>query len=127
MCAQRSNGLDTLRATAILLVLMYDYMCFVSREATFGWGGAVARVGVDLFFVRSGYLIGNQVFAGMVNGKNISLQRDLQNSKLSQPESSRALLFQAPGMGWRNTARYGMAFSLFCPWHSLAGRCELVL
>lgn len=73
MPTSRSHGLDTLRAIAILLVLMYHYMCFVSREATFGWGSTVGWVGVDLFFVLSGYLIGNQVFAGMVNGKNISL------------------------------------------------------
>ncbi len=69
----RSNGLDTLRAIAILLVLMYHYMCFVSHQATFGWGSEVGWVGVDLFFVLSGYLIGNQVFAGMVKGNSISL------------------------------------------------------
>ena len=53
--------------------------------------------------------------------------RDLQNSKLPELESSLALFFQALGMGWRNAARYGIDFSLFCPWQCLAGCCGLVL
>ncbi len=69
----RSNGLDTLRALALLLVLMYHYMVFVSHEDTFGWISVVGWVGVDLFFVLSGYLIGNQVFAGVVGQQRLSL------------------------------------------------------
>ncbi len=69
----RSNGLDTLRALALLLVLMYHYMVFVSHEETFGWLSVVGWVGVDLFFVLSGYLIGNQIFAGMVRREKLSL------------------------------------------------------
>ncbi len=69
----RSNGLDTLRALALSLVLMYHYMVFVSHEETFGWVSVVGWVGVDLFFVLSGYLIGNQIFSGMVQRKSISL------------------------------------------------------
>lgn len=57
----RLNGLDTLRALAITLVFMYHYMVFVSHEPTFGWLSVVGWVGVDLFFVLSGYLIANQL------------------------------------------------------------------
>jgi peptidoglycan/LPS O-acetylase OafA/YrhL len=59
--AARNNGLDTLRALAITLVFMYHYMVFVSHEPTFGWLSVVGWVGVDLFFVLSGYLIANQL------------------------------------------------------------------
>jgi peptidoglycan/LPS O-acetylase OafA/YrhL len=52
---------------------MYHYMVFVSGEPTFGWLSTVGWVGVDLFFVLSGYLIGNQVFGGMVRQKQLSL------------------------------------------------------
>jgi len=71
---RRTAGLDTLRAIAIVLVFMYHYMVFVSREPTFGWASVVGWVGVDLFFVLSGYLIGNQVFAGMARGEQLSLK-----------------------------------------------------
>ncbi len=69
----RSNGLDTLRAVAILLVFCYHYMVFVSGEPTFGWLSTGGWVGVDLFLVLSGYLIGNQVFAARQRGRSISL------------------------------------------------------
>jgi len=71
---RRNDGLDTLRALAIILVFMYHYMCFVSHEPTFGWGSTVGWVGVDLFFVLSGYLIGNQLFSGLAAGKPPSLR-----------------------------------------------------
>ncbi len=52
-------GLDTLRATAILLVMMFHLSWLVpesiGKVAHFGW------MGVDLFFVLSGYLIGSQL------------------------------------------------------------------
>lgn len=74
MPSHRANGLDTLRALAIALVFMYHYMVFVSREPTFGWASEVGWVGVDLFFVLSGYLIGNQLFAGLARGETLSLK-----------------------------------------------------
>lgn len=70
----RANGLDTLRAIAIAVVFMYHYMVFVSREPTFGWASELGWVGVDLFFVLSGYLIGNQLFAGIARGEALSLK-----------------------------------------------------
>jgi peptidoglycan/LPS O-acetylase OafA/YrhL len=69
----RANGLDTLRALAISLVFAYHYMVFVSREQTFGWFSVVGWVGVDLFFVLSGYLIANLLFAGIAGGGRLSL------------------------------------------------------
>lgn len=75
MHPHRSNGLDNLRALAIALVFMYHYMVFVSGEPTFGWASSVGWVGVDLFFVLSGYLIGNQLFSGFVARRELSLSR----------------------------------------------------
>lgn len=75
MHLHRSNGLDNLRALAIALVFVYHYMVFVSGEPTFGWASSVGWVGVDLFFVLSGYLIGNQLFAGLVARRELSLSR----------------------------------------------------
>ncbi|PTL78893.1 acyltransferase [Vitiosangium sp. GDMCC 1.1324] len=71
---KRFDGLDTLRAVAILLVFAYHYMVFVSGTPTFGWVSTVGWTGVDLFFVLSGYLIGNQLFAGIAKGKALSLR-----------------------------------------------------
>jgi peptidoglycan/LPS O-acetylase OafA/YrhL len=72
--AKRNNGLDTLRVAAILLVFAYHYMVFVSGEPTFGWVSTAGWAGVDLFFVLSGYLIGNQLFAGISRGQTLSLK-----------------------------------------------------
>ncbi|WP_239470776.1 acyltransferase family protein [Archangium violaceum] len=71
---KRFDGLDTLRAVAILLVFAYHYRVFVSGTPTFGWASTVGWTGVDLFFVLSGYLIGNQLFAGIAKGKTLSLK-----------------------------------------------------
>jgi peptidoglycan/LPS O-acetylase OafA/YrhL len=56
-----SHGLDTLRALAISLVLLFHYRAFLhpawmDNFFAYGW------VGVDLFFVLSGFLISNQLF-----------------------------------------------------------------
>ena len=55
----RNPGLDTLRACAITLVFMTHYDSFVSQQPVFGWIGEIGWMGVDLFFVLSGYLIVN--------------------------------------------------------------------
>lgn len=62
---RRLHGLDTLRSCAILLVLMYHYKVVVSRANTFGIFSQIGWAGVDLFFVLSGYLIANQIFAAL--------------------------------------------------------------
>jgi peptidoglycan/LPS O-acetylase OafA/YrhL len=70
----RLNGLDTLRAFAIIIVLLYHYMVVVSKENTFGYATQIGWMGVDLFFVLSGYLIGNQVLSAITQRENFSLK-----------------------------------------------------
>jgi peptidoglycan/LPS O-acetylase OafA/YrhL len=70
----RLKGLDTLRALAILLVLMSHYNGFVAHGSIFGFIGEVGWAGVDLFFVLSGYLIGNQLLAPAARGEALSLK-----------------------------------------------------
>lgn len=70
----RLAGLDTLRALAIALVLMSHYQGFVSHAPTFGFMGTISWAGVDLFFVLSGYLIGNQLLAPAARGDNLDLK-----------------------------------------------------
>jgi len=72
--ATRVGGLDTLRAAAIVLVLMTHYNGFVSHQQTFGVIGSIGWAGVDLFFVLSGYLIGNQIATPIANGQPWSLK-----------------------------------------------------
>jgi peptidoglycan/LPS O-acetylase OafA/YrhL len=71
--SSRINGLDTLRAIAIVLVLMYHYS-LVSLHPTFGIFSNIGWTGVDLFFVLSGYLIGNQILAAIAQKKQFSIK-----------------------------------------------------
>jgi peptidoglycan/LPS O-acetylase OafA/YrhL len=71
--ASRIHGLDTLRALAVTLVVLHHYVLFVSDAPTFGWVGEIGWAGVDLFFALSGYLIGNQIFKGVLGGHGFSL------------------------------------------------------
>jgi len=73
MDVKRLNGLDSLRALAIILVLMTHYRLF-SKEYTFGFLTAIGWTGVDLFFVLSGYLIGNQIFASLAHNRELSFK-----------------------------------------------------
>jgi len=67
----RLFGLDTLRALAILVVMFYHLTIFGELPARllpvtyFGW------MGVDLFFVLSGFLIGQQALKPYVNGQRL--------------------------------------------------------
>ncbi|HJV03196.1 MAG TPA: acyltransferase [Burkholderiaceae bacterium] len=72
--ARRIDGLDTLRACAIVLVLMSHYAVVVSHKSTFGFLTDMGWMGVDLFFVLSGYLIGNQILSPLARGASFSLK-----------------------------------------------------
>ncbi len=70
---ERQPGLDFLRALAIVIVVVYHVGLFgfvlPGRVDRFGW------VGVDLFFVLSGYLIGGQLLAPLARKETINLAR----------------------------------------------------
>src|SRR5207248_9626135 len=67
---ERQPGLDLLRALASVVVVIYHagIMGFPlpGRVHRFGW------LGVDLFFVLSGYLIGGQLLAPLARGQRIN-------------------------------------------------------
>src|SRR6266542_7101735 len=69
----RQPGLDLLRALAIIVVVIYHAALsgfkLPGRVDRFGW------IGVDLFFVLSGYLIGGQLLAPLARGNKINLGR----------------------------------------------------
>jgi peptidoglycan/LPS O-acetylase OafA/YrhL len=70
---ERQPGLDLLRALAIILVVIYHAGIFgfalPHRLHRFGW------IGVDLFFVLSGYLIGGQLLASLAREQSMNLPR----------------------------------------------------
>ena len=70
---ERQPGLDLLRALAIIMVVIYHagIMGFPMPGHVHRWGW----IGVDLFFVLSGYLIGGQLLAPLACGRAINLKR----------------------------------------------------
>src|SRR5438876_2166388 len=70
---ERQPGLDLLRALAVIIVTLYHagIMGFplAGRVHRFGW------IGVDLFFVLSGYLIGGQLLAPLARHQPLKLGR----------------------------------------------------
>ena len=70
---RRQPGLDLLRALAIIIVVIYHagIMGFPLPGRLHRWGW----IGVDLFFVLSGYLIGGQLLAELARNNRLTLPR----------------------------------------------------
>jgi peptidoglycan/LPS O-acetylase OafA/YrhL len=71
---QKLDGLDHLRAIAIVAVLCFHYQFFGHPEWESGRISGFGWTGVDLFFVLSGFLIAGQLFAMVAKSEAISLR-----------------------------------------------------
>ena len=72
----RFHGLDTLRSLAILAVLVFHLLDFGGENTLPAWLEPIAEygwMGVDLFFVLSGYLIGSQLLKPYATGQRPGL------------------------------------------------------
>lgn len=70
----RFHGLDTLRTTAILLVMLYHLNLQELLPLALGPIARIGWIGVDLFFVLSGFLIGSQLLKPYLSGQQPSLK-----------------------------------------------------
>src|SRR4030095_14283780 len=70
---ERQPGLDLLRALAIVVVVIYN--AGIMRVPLPGRVHVFGLIGVYLFFVLSGYLIGGQLLAPLARDKRINLGR----------------------------------------------------
>ncbi|WP_213805580.1 acyltransferase [Granulicella sp. dw_53] len=102
----RLFGLDTLRVLAVLVVMLYHLTIFgelpmrLLPVTYFGW------MGVDLFFVLSGFLIGQQALKPYLTGQRLSIAEFYRRRAyriLPAYLAVLALYFLAPG--WREAPR----------------------
>lgn len=67
-------GLDLLRAIAIVWVMLFHSYIIGGLAPGFEWLSRYGWMGVDLFFVLSGFLIGSQLLAPLADGKPLALK-----------------------------------------------------
>jgi peptidoglycan/LPS O-acetylase OafA/YrhL len=68
----RLPGLDLLRAIAIIWVMLFHSWVVGGLGDGFAWLSGYGWMGVDLFFVLSGYLIGSQLLKPLSRGEPLS-------------------------------------------------------
>ncbi|MGC3982612.1 MAG: acyltransferase [Steroidobacteraceae bacterium] len=71
---ERLPGLDLLRSLAILWVMLFHSFIVGGLGSDWAWLSRYGWMGVDLFFVLSGFLIGNQVLRPLTNGQQFSFK-----------------------------------------------------
>ena len=67
-------GLDLLRAIAIVWVMLFHSFLVGGLGEDYSWLSRYGWMGVDLFFVLSGFLIGTQVLAPLARGGRLSFR-----------------------------------------------------
>ena len=68
----RFPGLDLLRAIAIVWVMLFHSFIVGGLGEQFAWLSRYGWMGVDIFFVLSGFLIGSQVLKPLARGESLS-------------------------------------------------------
>jgi peptidoglycan/LPS O-acetylase OafA/YrhL len=68
----RLPGLDLLRSIAIVWVMLFHSFLLGGLGPNWSWLSRYGWMGVDLFFVLSGFLIGTQVLAPISQGRRLS-------------------------------------------------------
>ncbi len=71
--APRVPGLDLMRGIAILWVMLFHFRFMITLPHILYWPSRYGWMGVDLFFVLSGYLIGSQLLRPYLKGGAPSL------------------------------------------------------
>jgi peptidoglycan/LPS O-acetylase OafA/YrhL len=71
--APRVPGLDLMRGIAILWVMLFHFRFMITLPHVLYWPARYGWMGVDLFFVLSGYLIGSQLMRPYLRGGTPSL------------------------------------------------------
>ena len=70
----RLPGLDLLRAIAVIWVMLFHSFLVGGLGPDFAWLSRYGWMGVDIFFVLSGFLIGRQVLQPLARGEPLSLR-----------------------------------------------------